>query len=222
MTDAVRNAGADRRLLALTAVLAAGLVLSGWRPFDRGTWMLEVFPVFIVLPLLWATRRSFPLTGLLCMLIGVHGLVLMMGGAYSYARVPLGFALQDLLHLARNPYDRIGHFAQGFIPALAVREILVRGGYVQAVRMRAFLVTCVVLAISACYEFIEWGTALALGQGADDFLGTQGDPWDTQWDMFMALVGAVVSLLLLSRLHDRQIAALGVPSGALRGQPGQA
>ena len=200
---------ADRRLRWLTLLLGAGLLVTGWHPFDHGTWLLEVFPVLIVLPLLWATRRRFPLTGLLCALVGVHALVLMVGGAYTYARVPLGFALQDLLHLARNPYDRIGHFAQGFIPAVAVREILVRGGYVSGARMRAFLVTCVVLAISACYEFIEWGTALALGQGADDFLGTQGDPWDTQWDMFMALVGAIVSQLLLNRLHDRQIAALG-------------
>ena len=200
---------ADRRLRWLTLLLGAGLLVTGWHPFDHGTWLLEVFPVLIVLPLLWATRRRFPLTGLLCALVGVHALVLMVGGAYTYARVPLGFALQDLLHLARNPYDRIGHFAQGFIPAVAVREILVRGGYVSGARMRAFLVTCVVLAISACYEFIEWGTALALGQGADDFLGTQGDPWDTQWDMFMALIGAVVSQLLLNRVHDRQIAALG-------------
>ena len=218
MSGALPVPEADRRLLGLTLLLGAGLLVTGWHPFDHGTWLLEVFPVFIVLPLLWATRRSFPLTGLLCTLIGVHALVLMVGGAYTYARVPLGFALQDLLHLARNPYDRIGHFAQGFIPAVAVREILVRGRHVQGARMRAFLVTCVVLAISACYEFIEWGTALALGQGADDFLGTQGDPWDTQWDMFMALVGAIVSQLLLNRLHDRQIAALG---GRLPGQGSQ-
>jgi len=218
MTTGVPNRPADRRLWLLTAALVAALLVTGWRPFDRGTWLLEVFPVFMVLPVLWMTRRRFPLTGLLGALVGVHGLVLMVGGAYTYARVPLGFALQDVLHLARNPYDRIGHFAQGFIPAVAVREILIRGGYVQGARMRAFLVASVVLAISACYEFIEWGTALALGQGADDFLGTQGDPWDTQWDMFMALVGAIVSLLLLSRVHDRQIAALGAPSAQRHGQ----
>jgi putative membrane protein len=216
MTAAVPVAGADRRLLLLTLALAGGLIVTGWRPFDRGTWLLEVFPVFIVLPLLWATRQRFPLTGLLCALVGVHGFVLMVGGAYTYARVPLGFALQDLLHLTRNPYDRIGHFAQGFVPALAVREILIRGEYVQGARMRAFLVMSVVLAISACYEFIEWGTALALGQGAVDFLGTQGDPWDTQWDMFTALIGAIAALLLLSRVHDRQIAALGAHSAHQR------
>jgi putative membrane protein len=203
----------DHRLLALTVILAAGLTVTGWCASDPGTWLLEVFPVYIVLPLLWVTRRRFALTGLLCALIGVHGLVLMVGGQYTYARVPLGFALQDLLHLTRNPYDRIGHFAQGFVPAIAVREILIRGGYVQGARMRAFLVTCVVLAISAGYELIEWVTALVLGQGADDFLGTQGDPWDTQWDMFTALVGAIVSQGLLARLHDRQIAGLGAPSG---------
>ncbi len=132
----------------------------------------------------------------------------MVGGAYTYARVPMGFALQDWLHLERNPYDRIGHFFQGFVPALAAREILLRGKYINGKRMLAFLVICVVMTVSVTYEFIEWATALAFGQGAVDFLGTQGDPWDTQWDMFMALIGAVTALLLLSRFHDRQIARL--------------
>ena len=202
-----------RYLWGLTLVLVMALAASGLHPVDRGTWVLEVFPVFIVLPLLWATRRRFPLTNLLYLLIGVHALILMLGGAYTYARVPLGFALQDLLQLTRNPYDRIGHFAQGFVPAIAVREILLRGSFVQGRRMLAFLVGCVVLAISASYEFIEWGAALALGQDADAFLGTQGDPWDTQWDMFMALVGAVSALLLLSRWHDRQLAERHPGSG---------
>jgi putative membrane protein len=135
----------------------------------------------------------------------VHALVLMLGGAYTYARVPLGFTLQDLLHLGRNPYDKIGHFFQGFVPALVAREILLRGGHVQGRRMLAFLSVCVVLAISATYELIEWGAALALGQGADEFLGTQGDPWDTQSDMFFALIGAITALTLFGRLHDRQL-----------------
>jgi putative membrane protein len=129
----------------------------------------------------------------------------MLGGAYTYARVPLGFQMAEVFGLTRNPYDKIGHFFQGFVPALAAREILLRGSHVHGRRMLAFLVVCVVLAISATYEFIEWGAALALGQGADEFLGTQGDPWDTQSDMFFALIGAVSALALLSRLHDRQL-----------------
>jgi putative membrane protein len=140
--------------------------------------------------------------------IFVHAIVLMVGGAYTYARVPLGFELQEWLGLARNPYDKIGHFLQGFVPALAAREILLRGDFVRGARMLAFLVICVVMAISATYELIEWAAALAMGQGADEFLGTQGDVWDTQSDMFCALLGAVAALLLLSRMHDRQIRAL--------------
>jgi putative membrane protein len=132
----------------------------------------------------------------------------MVGGAYSYARVPLGFEIESVLGLQRNPYDKIGHFFQGFVPALAAREILIRGAYVRGRRMLGFVVVCIALAISAGYELIEWGSALALGQGADDFLGTQGDPWDTQSDMFAALIGAGCALLLLSRVHDRQIERL--------------
>jgi putative membrane protein len=194
-------------MLGAVALLAL-LGLSGWRPYDRATWLMEVLPVMIVLPLLWATYRRFPLTTLLYGCIFVHACVLMLGGAYSYARVPLGFGLQELLGLARNPYDKIGHLVQGFVPALAVREILIRGRHVNGRRMLAFLVLCVVLAISATYELIEWGAALSLGQGADEFLGTQGDPWDTQSDMFCALIGAALALLKLSAVHDRQIARL--------------
>ena len=196
-------------VLPAGSVLVLALLLrSGLRPHDRVTWWLEVAPVLIVLPLLWATARRFPLTTLLYLGIFVHAGVLMLGGAYTYARVPLRFQLQEWLGLQRNPYDRIGHFFQGFVPALAVREILLRHEVVQGRRMLAFLVLCVVLAISASYELIEWAAALALGQGADEFLGTQGDPWDTQSDMFCALLGAATALLLLSRTHDRQIAAL--------------
>jgi putative membrane protein len=135
-------------------------------------------------------------------------LVLILGGAYTYARVPLGFWLQDWLGTERNPYDRIGHFMQGFVPALVAREILLRGGYVAGRRMAAFLSVCVALGVSALYELVEWWAALALGQGAEQFLGTQGDPWDTQADMFCALIGAVVGLTLFSRLQDAQIRAL--------------
>ncbi|MFN9029962.1 MAG: DUF2238 domain-containing protein [Betaproteobacteria bacterium] len=189
-------------------VMLAGLVWSGWRPYDRVTWLLEVAPVIIVLPILWVTRRSYPLTPLLLVLITVHACVLMLGGAYTYARVPLGFAMQEWWQLSRNPYDKIGHFAQGFVPAIAAREILLRGACVRGRKMLAFLVVCFVLAVSASYELIEWAAALALGQGAEEFLGTQGDPWDTQSDMFLALIGAVSALALLSAPHDRQLAAL--------------
>ncbi|MGO4392500.1 DUF2238 domain-containing protein [Variovorax sp. M-6] len=198
-------------LLLASAALVALLLLSGLHPHDRATWWMEVAPVLLALPLLWATYGRFPLTRLLYALIFVHCGVLMLGGAYTYARVPLGFWLQDLMHLGRNPYDKIGHFMQGFVPALAAREILVRGQYVRGRRMLAFVVVCIVMAISASYELIEWGAALAMGQGADEFLGTQGDPWDTQSDMFMALIGAAMALLLLSRVHDRQMAVLAAP-----------
>lgn len=193
-------------LVAAAAVLAVMLGLSGVDPYDRTTWALEVFPVVIALPVMALTHRRFPLTTLLYACIFLHALVLMLGGAYTYARVPLGFQIQDLLQLGRNPYDKIGHFFQGFVPALVAREILIRGAYVQGRRMLAFIVVCIVLAISATYELIEWGAAVALGQGADEFLGTQGDPWDTQSDMFLALIGASAALLLFSRRHDRQVA----------------
>lgn len=180
------------------------LALSGVRPYDRTTWILEIFPIIIALPILWATYSRFPLTTLLYVCIFLHAIVLMLGGAYTYARVPLGFSIAELLGLSRNPYDKIGHFFQGFVPALVAREILIRGEYVRGKKMLAFIVVCIVLAISATYELIEWGAALALGQGADEFLGTQGDPWDTQSDMFFALIGSIAALLL-SRVQDRQI-----------------
>ena len=193
------------KLAIATALLLALLALSGAHPYDRLTWLLEVLPIIMVLPLLWFTRTRYPLTALLYVAIFLHAVVLMTGGAYTYARVPVGFYLADLFDLSRNPYDKIGHFFQGLVPALAVREILLRGAYVRGRRMLAFIVVCVVLAISATYELIEWGAALALGQGADEFLGTQGDVWDTQSDMFCALLGAITALLVFARLHDRQL-----------------
>lgn len=200
------------RTLALAAlILFALLALSGLNPYDRLTWALEVLPVLIALPLLGATYRRFPLTDLLYTLIFLHALVLMMGGAYTYARVPLGFHLADLFDLSRNPYDKIGHFFQGLVPALVAREILIRGAYVRGRKMLAFLVVCIALAISASYELIEWAAAVTLGQGADEFLGTQGDPWDTQSDMFLALLGACSALLLFSRRQDRQIGRMQTP-----------
>jgi putative membrane protein len=198
----------SKRLLALAGLVALALIISGIAPFDRPTWLLEVAPVLIVAPILFMTYRRFPLTHLLYWLIALHCLVLILGGTYTYARVPLGFWLQETLDLGRNPYDKIGHFMQGFVPAMAAREILLRGRYVSGRGMAAFLSVCVALAVSAVYELIEWWAALALGQGAEEFLGTQGDPWDTQSDMFMALLGACTAMLLLARWHDRQMAGI--------------
>ena len=201
----------DRRhpaQLALAALVLALLAWSGAFPFDRATWALETFPVMLGLVVLPATYRRFPLTTLLYVGLAFHAVVLMLGGAYSYARVPLGFEIAELLHLSRNPYDKIGHFFQGFVPALLAREILIRGAYVKGRKMLAFLVASIVLAFSALYELFEWGIAEWLGQGADEFLGTQGYAWDTQSDMAMALLGAIVALATLSRWHDRQIKRL--------------
>ena len=198
----------DRLLtLLLTATLIA-LAVSGLQPYDRATWALEVAPVIIALPILFATRRNFPLTTLLYVLIFMHALVLILGGAYTYARVPLGDWVQQAFDLARNPYDKLGHFMQGFVPAMVAREILIRGEYARGRRMIAFLCICIALAISAVYELLEWWAALALGQGAEEFLGTQGDPWDTQSDMFCAGLGAGFALFALPAVHDRQLAAL--------------
>jgi putative membrane protein len=185
----------------------AGLLASGWSPYDRATWLLEVFPALIALPVLWATWRRLELTPLLYGLIAVHGLILMVGGAYTYARVPLGFWMQDWFGFSRNHYDRIGHLAQGLVPAIVARELLLRVWAIPHRRLVAFLSVCICLAISAFYELIEWWTALWLGQGADEFLGTQGDPWDTQADMFFAMIGAIAAVTLIARFHDRQMAA---------------
>ena len=192
--------------LALLLVLL--LVISGVRPYDRATWMMEVAPIFLAAPVLVWTRWRFPLSSLLYVLIFLHAVILLVGGAYTYARVPVGFWVQNALDLSRNPYDRLGHFAQGFVPALIARELFLRRRIVTSKGWSAFLAICVAMTISAVYELVEWGAAVALGQGADQFLGTQGDPWDTQSDMGMALVGASLALLLLSRMQDRQIAAM--------------
>jgi putative membrane protein len=193
----------------LVAVAAVGLVLSGIRPVERVTWWLEVIPVMIAVPLLWATRERFPFTPLVYALVTVHAAILMLGGHYTYAHVPLGFWAQDLFDLARNPYDRLGHFAQGFVPAMVAREILLRRTPLKRGGWLFFIVVCICLAISACYEFVEWWAALIGGGSAEAFLGTQGDVWDTQWDMLLATIGAITSLLLLSRLHDRALRVLG-------------
>jgi putative membrane protein len=194
----------------LVALTLAALIASGVNPYDRLTWWLETLPVTIGLPLLMLTHRRFPLTPLVVRLLFVHGLILMLGGHYTYARVPAGFWAQEAFDLARNHYDRLGHLAQGFIPAMLTREILLRATPLRSGGWLFLLTSSVVLAFSACYEFVEWGTALALGGEADAFLATQGDVWDTQWDMFLALIGGVTAQLLLARLHNRQLARLPI------------
>lgn len=197
-----------RALALLCAIWITALIRSAWAPYDRATWLMEVAPVLVAIPVLLLTRRFFPLTMLALSLIGFHGLVLILGGAYTYARVPIGFEVQDWLGLARNPYDRFGHLMQGFVPAIVFREMLLRLSPLRpGWLLNALLLACC-LAVSASYELIEFGAAMALGQGADEFLGTQGDQWDTQWDMLMCLIGAGLALLLLSRWHDCQLARL--------------
>ena len=204
------TAAVDRRRepLLLLAVGLSLLAVSGIHPKDRYTWFLEVVPILAAVPVLLLTARRFPLTRLAYRLILLHAIVLMIGGHYTYAEVPIGFWVRDLLGLARNHYDRLGHFVQGFVPAVLVREVLRRRLGLPAGRWLFFLVTCVCLAISATYELFEWLMAVLSGSAAMAFLGTQGDVWDTQWDMFIALVGAVTSQLVLARRHDREIAEL--------------
>jgi len=203
-----RPAKPSARLAASAVLILSLLIVSGIAPYDRLTWLMETMPVLIALPVLVATYRRYPLTLLLYGAIAVYAVVLIVGAHFTYARVPLGHDLADWLGLARNPYDRIGHLAQGFIPAMVVREILRRTTPLNGRRMLAFVVLCIVLAVSATYELIEWAAAVVMGQGADEFLGTQGDPWDTQWDMFCALLGGATALLGFARWHDRQLRAL--------------
>jgi len=194
------------RVACLVFVLAV-LAWSGIAPHDRFTWWLEVAPVLIAIPILLATAGRFPLTPLVCALLAVHAAILCVGGHWTYAEVPIGFAAARAFGFARNHYDRLGHFAQGFVPAIVAREVLLR---TRAVRRGwlAFVVVAICLAVSAFYELVEWAVASVTAGGATAFLGTQGDPWDTQWDMFMALVGAIAALVLLSRVHDRALARL--------------
>jgi putative membrane protein len=198
----------SRYQLALLISAGAVLIWSGIAPRDRFTWFLEVAPVLIGAPILVALRKRFRLTRLVYTLLWIHAIILMVGGKYTYAEVPFGFWLQDALGFSRNHYDRIGHFAQGFVPAMLAREVLIRRSPLGGSRWLPVLVVCFCLAFSALYELIEFWTALATGEAAEAFLGTQGDVWDTQWDMQMALIGAVAALTTLSGLHDRQLARL--------------
>lgn len=200
---------ATRLLMLLLASTLIILLWSNIAPKDRLTWFLEVAPVLIALPLLTYTWQSFPLTPLLYKLIFIHAVILMVGGHYTYAEVPAGFWFQEQFDLQRNHYDRLGHFAQGFAPAILAREILLRKTYLQAGKMLFYVVTSICLALSAFYELIEWWAALLYGSTAEAFLATQGDIWDTQWDMFIALIGSISAQLLLSKRHDRQLEKLG-------------
>ncbi|MGA0394443.1 MAG: DUF2238 domain-containing protein [Rhodospirillales bacterium] len=201
----------DREHIELKAVIVLwfiALIASGYAPADHLTWFLEVAPVLIAAPLMVWSRQTFPLTPLLTWLAFIHGLILILGAHYTYAHVPLGFWLQDLFDFSRNHYDRIGHFAQGFIPAILAREILLRKTNLVRGKMLFYIITSICLAFSAFYELIEWWAAIAYGADADAFLGTQGDEWDTQWDMFMALIGAVTAQCFLAKWHDRQLSRL--------------
>lgn len=197
---------------SLILVVLFASALSGIGPADRITWVLEIMPVVIGLPLVLLTRRNFPLTPLLYRLLVIHALILILGAHYTYANTPLGFWAQDLLGFERNHYDRLGHFAQGFIPAVLAREILIRCSPLKSGGWLFFIVVCVCLAFSAFYELFEWWAAAIGGDAAHEFLGTQGDPWDTQWDMFLALTGSIISLLLLRNLHNGQLTRMGVVS----------
>lgn len=194
-------------LLILTGIF---VFMSGLHPYDRTTWLLEVLPILIAAPILIATYRRFPFTPLLYRLIFIHALILIIGAYYTYARVPIGDWVRHLFDLSRNHFDRLGHFAQGFVPAMIAREILLRKSPLRSGNWLFFLVVCVCLSISACYEFIEWWAAVILDESATDFLGTQGDPWDTQWDMFLAFIGAIVAQLTLARYHDRELGRHGM------------
>lgn len=208
----------ERGVLLVIAIIT--LVWSGIHPYDRLTWWLEVAPVLIAGPLLFITGARFPLTSLAYRLICVHSLILMVGGHYTYERVPLGIWARDAFELGRNHYDRLGHFAQGFVPAILAREVLLRRTPLRPGGWLFFLTSAVCLAISASFEFVEWGAATLLGQSADAYLATQGDVWDTQWDMLCALVGALTSQLCLGRRHDRDVEAITVrnlhaPTGSI-------
>lgn len=191
--------------LLLVALVLGTLAWSGIAPHDRLTWLLEVIWVIVGLPLVLALRRRFPLTRLLCWLLAVHAVILIYGGAHTYALTPLGLWAQESFDFARNHYDRLGHFAQGFVPAILARELLLRETPLRPGGWLAYLCIAAALSFSAFFEMIEWWAALVWGGEADAFLATQGDVWDTQWDMFLALCGAIISLALLSRLHSRQL-----------------
>ena len=203
-------------LVLFLAVFAWSMV----RPHEWFTWGLEVFPAVIGLVLVVATHKRFPLTPLLLVLLFVHAIILVVGGHYTYALVPFGFWMRDTFGFTRNHYDRIGHFAQGFVPAILAREILIRKRVVNGRGWLFTIVVAICLAVSAAYELLEWSVAVMSGSAGDSFLGTQGDVWDTQKDMALAALGATLAQLLLGRVHDRQLWSAGVsPAGPAASSP---
>ena len=210
----------DRPPLFLLAAVGLAFVVLGWAPkADRFTWFMENLPVLVGVPALLATHRRFPLSTLLTVLIALHCLVLMVGGYWTYAEVPAGHWVKQWLHLARNPYDRLGHLFQGFVPVLLFREVLLRKGVLKRGPWSAFVLILMTLGLSATYELLEWQTAVWTGSSADAFLGSQGDPWDTQWDMACALIGASAALATLTKFQDRQIQGLAPAGTTLSDQP---
>jgi putative membrane protein len=195
--------------ISLWIILIVILVWSGWHPLDRFTWFLEVAPIFIISAILLSIYPRFYFSRLVCCLMLAHAAVLAIGGHYTYAQMPLFDWIRDAFHLARNHYDRLGHFMQGFVPALICREVLLRRGVLKRGSWLSFIIICICLAISATYELFEWQAAVWTGTKADAFLGSQGDPWDTQWDMAMALIGSLAAVSLMSRWHDRSMVFLG-------------
>jgi putative membrane protein len=224
----------DRRLTWFLVLFAPVLAWSWLHPHDRFTWWLESVPIVAAIPLMLATQKRFPLSSMLLVLIWLHGTVIVVGGHYTYAEVPLGEWAKGWFGWTRNNYDKLGHFAEGFVPAILTRELLLRNSPLRGIesgrpsRWLGFLVVCVCLAFSAFYELIEWCVAVTTGEAADAFLGTQGDPWDTQTDMLMALVGALVAVVGFSHLHDRSLARLlarlrgGIPGRAVTSVRGMA
>ncbi len=193
----------------MVAIWLVFLIISGIGAKEFDTWCLEVFPVVLASAILFYTNKKFPLPRFVMIWIFIHGLVLMLGGHYTYAKVPFGFWLQDIFSFERNPYDRIGHLFQGFVPALIAKEVLFRQVQIQSRKWIYFLCVCICLTVSVIYEFIEWGVAVALGQGAEAFLGTQGDVWDTHWDIFLAGIGAIIALIIYHKIKplekDRRV-----------------
>ena len=209
----------NREPYLLLILVGGALLASAIEPTDRFTWFLEALPVLIGIPLVMGTHTTFPLTPLLSRLLVIHAGILLLGAHYTYAQVPVGYWMQDLFHFTRNHYDRIGHFAQGFVPAILAREILLRRSLLQPGKWLFFLVCSVCLAFSASYELFEWGTALATGEAATAFLGTQGDEWDTQWDMFLAFLGSVTAQLSVASVHDRHLRNLSATNSSVSQLP---
>ena len=194
-----------RNKLILTGIFLAGIIWSGIRPHDYFTWFLEVLPAVIGFIILFATYRKFKFTDLTYVFILIHCYILFIGGHYTYAEVPFFDWVKEILHQSRNNYDKVGHFAQGFIPAMIIRELFIRQEIVRKGAWLSFLTVCVCLSISAVYEFIEWFVAVMTGDSADSFLGTQGYVWDTQSDMLYAMIGSICMIIFMSRIQNRQI-----------------